>query len=46
MQSCLEYKEYYERKAKAAPLQQNEYCFILLVIADHQVSNIPFREYW
>ena len=45
MQSYLKYKEYYDRKAKAAPLQQNDYCFILQPIADHQGSQIPFREY-
>ena len=45
MQSYLKYKEYYDRKAKTAPLKQNDYCFILRPIADHQGSKIPFREY-
>ena len=45
MQSYFKYKEYYDRKAKAAPLQQNDYWFILQPIADHQESKIPFREY-
>ena len=45
MQSYLKYKEYYDRKAKAAPLKQNDYCFILQPIAGHQGSKIPFREY-
>ena len=36
MQSYLKYKEYYDRKAKAAPLKQNDYCFILQPIADHR----------
>ena len=45
MQSYLKYKEYFDRKAKAAPLKQNDYCFILQPIADHQGSKIPFREY-
>ena len=45
MQSYIKYKEYYDRKAKAAPLKQNDYCFILQPIADHQGSKIPFREY-
>ena len=45
MQSYLKYKEYYDRKAKAASLKQNDYCFILQPIADHQGSKIPFREY-
>ena len=45
MQSYLKYKEYYDRKAKAALLKQNDYCFILQPIADHQGSKIPFWEY-
>ena len=45
MQSYLKYKEYYDQKDKAAPLKQNDYCFILQPIADHQGSKIPFREY-
>ena len=43
MQSYLKYKEYYDSKAKAAPLQQGDYCFILQALADHQGSKIPFR---
>ena len=45
MQSCSKNREYYDRKAKSAPLKQNDYCFILQPIADHQGSKIPFREY-
>ena len=45
MQSYLKYKEYYDRKAKASPLMQNDYCFILQPIADHLGSKIPFREF-
>ena len=45
MQSYLTYKEYYDRKAKAAPLQQGDYCFILQPLVDHQGSKIPFREF-
>ena len=45
MQSYLKYKEYYDRKTKAAHLKQNDYCFTLQPIADHQGSKIPFREY-
>ena len=45
MPSYLKYKEYYEGKARAAPLQLNNYCFILQPIADHQGSKIPFREF-
>ena len=44
MQSYIKYKEYYDRKAKAAPLKENEYCFVLQPKAD-QGSKIPFRDY-
>ena len=45
MQSYINYKEYYDRKAKAAPLKENDYCFVLQPKADHQGSKIPFRDY-
>ena len=45
MQSYLKYKEYYDRKAKASLLMQNDYCFILQPRADHQGSKIPFRKF-
>ena len=45
MQSYIKYKEYYDRKAKAAPLKENDYCFVLQLKADHQGSKIPFRDY-
>ena len=45
MQSYIKYKEYYDRKAKAAPLKENEYCFVLQSKADHQGSKILFRDY-
>ena len=45
MQSYLKYKEYYDRKAKAAPLQENDYCFVLQPKADCQGSKIPFRDF-
>ena len=45
MQSYIKYKEYYDRKAKAAPLKENEYCFVLQPKADHQASKILFRDY-
>ena len=35
-QSHLKYKEYYDRKTKAALLKQNDYYFILQPIADHK----------
>ena len=45
LQSYLKYKEYYDRKAKAAPLEQGDYCFILQPLADNQGSENPFREF-
>ena len=45
MQSYLKYKKYYDRKAKAAPLSEQDFCFILQPKADNQGSKIPFREY-
>ena len=45
MQSYIKYKEYYDRKAKAAPLKEGDYCFVLQPKADHQGSKIPFRDY-
>ena len=45
MQSYIKYKEYYDRKAKAAPLKESDYCFVLQPKADHQGSKIPFRDY-
>ena len=45
MQSYLKYKEYYDRKAKAAPLSEQDFCFNLQPKADNQGSKLPFREY-
>ena len=45
MQSYLKYKDYYDRKAQAAPSEQGDFCFILQILADHQGSKIPFREF-
>ena len=45
MQSYLKYKDYYDRKAKAAPPKERVYCFVLQPKADSQASKIPFREY-
>ena len=39
------YKEYYDRKTKAAPRKENDYCSVLQPKADHQGSKIPFRDY-
>ena len=38
MQSYIKYKRYYDKKAKASPLKEKDYCFILQPKADHQGS--------
>ena len=45
MQSYLKYEAYYDRKAKAAPLETTDYCYILNPKADTQATKIPFREF-
>ena len=45
MQSYLKYKAYYDRKAKASPLETTDYCYILNPKADSQATKIPFREF-
>ena len=45
MQSYLKYKEYYDRKAKAAPLQEIDFCFVIQPKADSQGSKLPFRDF-
>ena len=45
MQSYLKYKEFDDRKAKAAPLNEQDFCFILQPKADNQGSKIPFGDY-
>ena len=45
MQSYLKYKAYFDRKAKAAPLETTDYCYILNPKADTQATKIPFREF-
>ena len=45
MQSYIKYKRFYDKKAKASPLKEKDYCFILQPKADHQGSKIPFRDF-
>ena len=45
MQSFIKYKRYYDKKAKASPLKEKDYCFILQPKADHQGSKIPFPDF-
>ena len=44
MLSYIKYKRYYDKKAKASPLKEKDYCFILQPKADHQGSKRPFRD--
>ena len=45
MQSYLKYKGYYSRKARAAPLEEKDYCFVLQPKGDSQGSKTSFRDY-
>ena len=45
MQSYIKYKKYYDKKAKASPLKEKDYCFIIQPKADHQGSQIPFHDF-
>ena len=45
LQSYIKYKRYYDKKAKASPLKEKDYCFIPHLKADHQGSKIPFRNF-
>ena len=45
MQSYIRYKKYYDKKAKASPLNEQGYCSILQPKAKHKGSKIPFRDF-
>ena len=45
MQSYIKYRKYYDKKTKASPFKEKDYCFILQRKADHQRSKIPFRDF-
>ena len=44
MMSYLKYKKYYDRKASAAPLKVNDYCYILNPTADNQSTKFAFED--
>ena len=44
MLSYLKYKKYYDRKASAAPLKINDYCYILNPKADNQSTKFAFQD--
>ena len=45
MQAYLKYKAYYDKKAKASPLEVGDFCYILQPKADSQSQKIPFRDF-
>ena len=45
MQSYIQYRRYYDKKAKASTLKGKDYCFTLQPEADQQGSKIPFRDF-
>ena len=45
MQSYIKNKKYNDKKAKASPLKEKDYCFILQRKANYQGSKIPFRDF-
>ena len=45
IQFYIKYKNCYDKKAKASPSKEKDYCFILQPKADHQGSKIPFRDF-
>ena len=45
MQAFINYKTYYDKKAKASKLKQTDYVYILQPKAYHQGSKIPFTDF-
>ena len=45
MQSNIKNKRFYDKKAKASPLKEKDYCFILQPKTDQQGSKKPFRDF-
>ena len=43
MQSYLKYKRYYDKKATATPLKNNDYCYVLNPKADNQSMKFAFK---
>ena len=44
MLSYLKYKKYYDRKASAAPLKVNDYCYVLNPKANNQLTKFAFQD--
>ena len=45
MQSFIKYKQYYDKRASAAPLNISDYCYVLHPQATTQSTKLPFSEY-
>ena len=45
MQAYIKYKAYYDKKANASKLKEQQYMYILQPKADHQGNKIPFTEF-
>ena len=45
LQIYIKDKKYYDKKAKASPSKEKDYCFIFQPKADHQGSKITFRNF-
>ena len=45
MQFYIKHKKFYDKKTKASPLKEKDYCFILQPKANHQGSKIPLRSF-
>ena len=45
MQSYIKYTRYYDKKAKASPLKEKDYCYILQSEAEHHGSKKSFRDF-
>ena len=45
MQAYIKYKAYYDKKAHASKLKEQQYVYTLQPKADHQGSKIPFTEF-
>ena len=45
MQAYIKYKAYYDKKANASQLKEQQYVYILQPKAHHQGSKIPFTEF-
>ena len=44
-QSYIKYKRYHDKKGKASPLTEKDYCYVLQPKYDNQGSKIPFRNF-